>query len=156
MVTISSTYATNAEGRTVQTVQKRMNVVVESVTDISVLNAMPQQSALNLNVMWKIYLIPVENIVKIARDLIVRIVTLKINAMFVTASVAANAPRILNVKIVTSVIVLIALRRQASMEYIHVDCGRRQCINCRLRRPYPADRSCSGCFEIIAKPWVGG
>ncbi len=121
MTTILSTYATNVGGRTVQIVQKQTNVVVVIVTDISALNASLQRGALDLNVMWKISLIPVENIVKIARDLIVRIVTLKINAMFVTASVAANAPRILNVKIVTSVIVLIALRRQASMEYIHVE-----------------------------------
>ena len=50
-----------------------------------------------------------------------RIVTLKINAMFVTASVAANAPCILNVKIVTSVTVMVVLTRHASMEYIHVE-----------------------------------
>ena len=36
------------------------------------------------------------------------------------------------------------------------DCGREQCISCRLRRPYPAENSCSGCFDIIAKPWLDG
>ena len=36
------------------------------------------------------------------------------------------------------------------------DCGREQCISCRLRLPYPAERSCSGCFDIIAKPWLEG
>ena len=35
------------------------------------------------------------------------------------------------------------------------DCGIEQCVDCRLRRPYPVDRSCSGCFDIIAKPWEG-
>ena len=35
------------------------------------------------------------------------------------------------------------------------DCGIEQCVECRLRRPYPVDRSCSGCFNIIAKPWLG-
>ena len=63
MGTILSTYATNVRGRTVQIVQKRTNVVVVIVTDISALNASLQRGALDLNVMWKIYLIPVENIV---------------------------------------------------------------------------------------------
>lgn len=36
------------------------------------------------------------------------------------------------------------------------DCGREQCIGCRLRLPYPAERSCSGCFDIIARPWLEG
>ncbi len=45
----------------------------------------------------------------------------------------------------------------AGINGVHLceDCGRRQCISCRLRRPYPVDRSCSECFNIIAKPWEG-
>lgn len=45
---------------------------------------------------------------------------------------------------------------KAGINGVHLceDCGRQQCISCRLRRPYPVDRSCSGCFNIIAKPWV--
>ncbi|KAK1735777.1 hypothetical protein QTG54_013483 [Skeletonema marinoi] len=34
------------------------------------------------------------------------------------------------------------------------DCGRQQCIHCRLRRPYPIESSCSGCFKIISEPWI--
>ena len=46
--------------------------------------------------------------------------------------------------------------KNAGINEVHSceDCGRQQCISCRLRRPYPVDRSCSGCFNIIAKPWV--
>lgn len=47
---------------------------------------------------------------------------------------------------------------KAGINEVHLcqDCGREQCIQCRLRRPYTAGRSCQGCFDIIAKPWVGG
>eukprot|EP00985_Skeletonema_marinoi_P006127 scaffold2657_cov155-Skeletonema_marinoi.AAC.7 len=96
----------------------RLRMLVEVVPHLSALNALLQHSALDVK---KSSVIPVDAIAKIARDLIVTIVMLKMNATFVEASVVANAlPPIVNVKIATLVIVLIALKRQASIEYIHV------------------------------------
>uniref|UniRef100_A0A7S2LXZ4 Uncharacterized protein n=1 Tax=Skeletonema marinoi TaxID=267567 RepID=A0A7S2LXZ4_9STRA len=93
-------------------------MLVEVVQHLSALNALLQHSALDVK---KSSVIPVDAIAKIARDLIVTIVMLKMNATFVEASVVANAlPPIVNVKIATLVIVLIALKRQASIECIHV------------------------------------
>ena len=67
-------------------------------------------------------MISVDASVQIVVDLIVTIVTMKtnVNVMSVIVKFAANAPDIWNAKIATLVIVRIAVRRQALMEYIHV------------------------------------
>lgn len=95
-----------------------MRMLVEVVPHLSALNALLHHSALDVK---KSSVITVDAIANIARDLIVKIVMLQMNATFVEASVVANAlPPIWSVKIATLVIVLIALKKQGSIEYTHV------------------------------------